>query len=163
MIRRIKLSFFILFVVLPWCVEIITGDYKFDNNNDGNLKVDISYQYNLNDTIVDESNLRHEQYKKPLTTYQLGEHAVNKCFIRLDSIIVQNTEYNAWTGRIIVTKYGLKKDLICIEGCINGWSLYDDWIDVDGDASSKTHARHSPQCLNGNPCKIVPEKNGKRS
>ena len=94
--------------------------------------------------------------------YRLKEEVVNKCFSRLDSIILQNTKVDAWTGQIIVTKDGVKSDLTCIEGCTNEWNLNNNWIDVDGDDDSKLHAPYSPWCLNGNPCKIVPGKSGKK-
>jgi len=139
--------------VLPWCVEIITGDNELHIYNDGKLKVDIFYQFDLNDTS------KLEQYKKPLTMYQLREQVVKKCFTRLDSIILQNTDLNAWTGKIIVTKDGVKKDLICIDGCTNKRKLSNDWIDVDGNGS-KPNSPLVPWCYNGNACKIVPEKRG---
>ena len=94
--------------------------------------------------------------------YSLREQVVKKCFTRLDSIILQNTDVNAWTGKIIVTKNGVKKGLICIEGCTNERSLSKDWIDVDGDGSMP-RAPHIPWCYSGNACKIVPEKTGIRS
>ena len=86
----------------------------------------------------------------------------------MDSIILQNTNDDAWTGKIIVTKDGVKRDLICIENCTNAYNriefnrLIADYIDVDGNADSMSHAPFSPWCLNGNACKIVPETIGKK-
>jgi len=119
------------------------------------LKVDIFYQSDLNDPS------KLQQYNLPLTMYQLREQVVNKCFIRLDSIILQNTDVNAWTGKIIVTKDGVKKDLSCIEGCTNERSLSKDWIDVDGNEDVDLERADIPWCYNGNECKIVPKKTAK--
>jgi len=130
--------------VLPWCVQIITGNNERPCCNDGYLKVDINNQ--------------NEPYKKPLKWYHLREEVVNKCFSRLDSIILASDgKIDGWAGQIIVKKDGVKRDLICIEGCTNEMKLNDNWIDVDGDAS-KPHTPNAALCLNGSTCKIVPEK-----
>ena len=148
--KKYQIDFaYISFIVLPWCVQIITGNNERACCNQGYLKVDINNQ--------------NEPYKKPLKWYHLKEEVVNKCFSRLDSIILTSDgKIDGWAGQIIVKKDGVKRDLICIEGCTNEMKLNDNWIDVDGDAS-KPHTPNAAKCLNGSTCKIVPEKTGEKN
>ena len=95
--------------------------------------------------------------------YQYGEEVIHKCFSEFsfykNSIILQNPTRDAWTGQIVVTKDGLKINLICTNGCTNKQNVNDDnRVDVDGNADSKNHAPDSPWCLNGNACTFEPSK-----
>ena len=61
---------------------------------------------------------------------------IDECFPSLDSISVRGLGKDGWSGEIIVTIDGVKKELTCTIGCagskFNGWIV----VDRDGDCSS---------------------------
>lgn len=68
--------------------------------------------------------------------FSVGQKVIDECFLSLDSITVKGPGYDGWTGEIIVTIDGVKKNLTCTIGCTG--SKFNGWIVVDraGDCSS---------------------------
>lgn len=75
---------------------------------------------------------------------------IDQCFETIEDITVQNTDDNAWTGRIAVTVNGVETPLYCVE-C--GGSPFDKYIVVDGDSNYR-YQEAPTYCKNGDACTL---------
>ena len=78
---------------------------------------------------------------------------IDECFSFLDSITVRGPGHDGWSGEIVVTKDGVKKELICTIGCTGG--EFNGWIVVDRDDDCKDGLCVSTWCMNRKLCTLV--------
>ena len=89
--------------------------------------------------------------------FNLGDVAIDACYKDVKCLTLTNSKKDGWAGKVEITDCGKPASLTCA-GCSQSSSIKDGFIYVDGDDGEEMGESWKTQCINGDTCSILWDK-----